>query len=289
MLLELCLGDAYGVPYEYAPEEFVREYNDGKTYQQRGRRQVGRYSDDGQMSLAIAEHIISDEPWDKARLADRFVEVFKRDERVGYARNFYHLLKSVKDGKELLERLKPTSEKSGGAMRAPMIGIYANIDDVMERAAIQASITHDTKAGIEAAQASALAFHYFAHRLGAKADLGKFLDETLKTKGWNTAYVGAVGSFGWMSVRAAVTAVMKSSTLTEVLKNSIAFTGDVDTVAAVAMAAASECLEIDYLLDSRLINGLEAGKYGWDYLFDLDCKMGRKLNTQRTKPAVLPI
>src|SRR5665213_1502503 len=95
MLLEVCLGDAYGVPFEYAPEAFVRGYDDGKTYRQRGRRRVGCYSDDGQMSLAIAEHIWSDEPWDKLLLANRFVEVFKRDQRVGYARNFYHLLKLV--------------------------------------------------------------------------------------------------------------------------------------------------------------------------------------------------
>jgi hypothetical protein len=58
--------------------------------------------------------------------------------------------------------------------------------------------------------------------------------------------------------------------MTEVLKRSIAFTGDVDTVATIALAAASHCNEVKKDLAPALIEGLENGPFGRDYIIDLD-------------------
>lgn len=92
---------------------------------------------------------------------------------------------------------------------------------------------------------------------------------------WSEPWSLPVGGQGWQSVAAAITAVTECSTLTEVLKRCVAFTGDVDTVAAIAMAAASHAPEVRNDLDEHphLLAGLENGAYGRDYLEDLDRKL----------------
>lgn len=280
MLLELVIGDAYGMAFEYAPAKFVETFNLAEKYVDRGRRTysgVNRYGDDAQMSLAVAEVILSDLPWTKETFANKFVEVFHRDQRKGYAHNFYLLLKSIKTGSELLEQIKPESDKSGGAMRAPLIGIFPTIPEVIEKASVQASVTHNTPDGIGAAVASALTFHYFAYDKGDKKDLGEFIQTYVPGENWATEYAGAVGAKGWMSVRAAMTALKRHDTLKDILVASMAYTGDVDTVAAIAMPAASVAREIEYNMPQSLIDGLERGPYGYDYVYDLDCKLKQKL------------
>jgi ADP-ribosylglycohydrolase len=75
---------------------------------------------------------------------------------------------------------------------------------------------------------------------------------------------------GWMCVRAAITAITASSSLSELLRRCVAFTGDVDTVATIALAAGSCSADIARDLPAHLIAGLENGPYGRDYLVGLD-------------------
>jgi ADP-ribosyl-[dinitrogen reductase] hydrolase len=90
MLLELAIGDAYRAGFEYVSSKLVREHNDLSHYAQHPRHTIrpGCYTDDAQMSIAIAELIVSDTPWEPLQIANKFVEVFKRDPREGYAREF---------------------------------------------------------------------------------------------------------------------------------------------------------------------------------------------------------
>jgi hypothetical protein len=131
-----------------------------------------------------------------------------------------------------------------------------------------------------AAQAAAVIVHYFAYRLGAKENLRSFVksqvDKIEGVPGWDEPYETKVGEKGWMSVQAAMTAITKSETLTEVLRNSIAFHGDVDTVATIAMAAASFSTEIRDDLDPILYRELEEGPYGQSYLAILDQQLFAK-------------
>ena len=55
-------------------------------------------------------------------------------------------------------------------------------------------------------------------------------------------------SEGWMSVQAAVTAVTRCDTMGDLSKTCIQFSGDVDTVAAIALAAGSCSTEIALFL-----------------------------------------
>lgn len=272
MLLELAIGDAYGAGFEYAEAEFVQQYNDLTNYRQHPKHKLipGSYTDDTQMSIAIAEMIISRKPWTRENLADKFVEAFKRDEREGYASKFYDFLKLVETGEQFLSEITWTSDKSGAAMRAAPIGIFPTIEKVKEKATIQAAITHNTPDGIDAAIASALMSHYFIYNLGKKSQLGKFIETHVPSKPWSEPWEQKVGSQGWMSVRAAITAVQRNDKMSSLLMDCINFTGDVDTVAAIALGAGSCSGEMVQDLPENLKVLLENGKYGRDYLMVLD-------------------
>jgi len=76
-----------------------------------------------------------------------------------------------------------------------------------------------------------------------------------------------------MSVRAAVTAIQRHGSLSGILRASVAYTGDVDTVAAVALGAASCAEDVEQDLPPVLVEGLENGPYGRDYLVALDRRL----------------
>jgi ADP-ribosylglycohydrolase len=262
MLLELAVGDAYGAGFEYASTGLIRKHNDATHYVQHPRHRgilPGMYTDDTQMSLAIAEALVSEERWTPHHLAARFVDVYKRDPREGSAEEF-------------LASIRPDSDKSGAAMRATPLGVLPTIGQVIDRCQVQARLTHDTTDGVNAAVAAALMTHYFLYDLGPKSDLSEFLAN--QTPGqWSAPWIGEVGPKGWMSVRAAITAVMRNLRLSDLLQDCVAFTGDVDTVATIALAAASCSREYEQDLPETLITTLENGPYGKDYLIDLDRRL----------------
>jgi len=273
MLLELAIGDAYGAGFEYAPQ-LATKFNNAERYTKHPRHETrpGEYTDDTQMSLAIAEALVSGERWTPLNLAARFVECFHRDPRTGYAGAFHAFLTETHTGEDFLRKIRPHSDKSGAAMRAGPLGILPTIGTVLEYARIQAAITHNTPDGIHAAQAAALMPHYFLYEHGPKKKLGQFLESQVPGN-WNAYWPGKVKSKGWMSVTAAVTAVTECDSLVNLLKRCISFGGDVDTVATIAMAAASCSNEYDQTLPDTLVFGLECGEFGREYIVELDRKL----------------
>ncbi|MDX1934824.1 MAG: ADP-ribosylglycohydrolase family protein [Capsulimonadales bacterium] len=276
MLWELAVGDAYGAGFEYADADLTRNRNDLSGYRERpevSREGIGRYTDDTQMSLAIAESLLSGEDWTPENLAERFVRTYHRDPRGGYARQFGYFLMRTSSGAEFLRTIRPDSDKSGAAMRACPIGVLPTVAKVLDHTTVQAKLTHDTPDGIAAAQAAALMPHYFLYGYGPKADLGIFLESYVPVRHWSEPYVGMVKSRGWMSVQAAVTAVIACDRMSDILRYCVDFTGDVDTVATIAMAAASCSREVEQDLPGVLIDRLENGRFGRDYLRQLDTRL----------------
>jgi ADP-ribosyl-[dinitrogen reductase] hydrolase len=271
MLLELAIGDAYGAGFEYAADRIVREQNNLSGFIQHPRHGIkpGCYTDDTQMSVAVAEAIVADDPWTAAALAQRFVTAFRRDPREGYAGSFYAFLQEVRDGTEFLARIRPESDKSGAAMRACPIGIYYPLQEVIRRCTLQAAITHNTPGGINAAVGAALMTHYFLYRLGPKSDLASFLAAHVPGP-WTTPWQGKVGAKGMESVHAAATAVVAHRSMSELLRGCVALTGDVDTVATIALATGACSEEMTQDLPAQLIAGLENDLFGRDFLIDLD-------------------
>ncbi|MBX9694067.1 MAG: ADP-ribosylglycohydrolase family protein, partial [Cyanobacteria bacterium] len=277
LLSKTAKGDAYGAGFEYGSDGFVTANNDVSRFvrHERHKLEPGVYTDDTQMALAISEVIVGESPLSRETLAEMFVKAFKRDQREGYASGFYNFLCGVVDAPDFLARMVPVSDKSGAAMRAVPIGIYSDIEKVKELSRLQASLTHNTTDGINAAIAASLMGHYFIYGLGRRADLGKWLEKHVKGDNckWATPWTGKVGAQGWMSVRAAVTAVVANNSLKKMLQDCIAFTGDVDTVAAVALGAAWASSEVTDDLPSFLSTDLENGTYGRDYLAGIDSRL----------------
>lgn len=264
--MEIGIGDAYGAGFEFSPKEKVDAYNNVSQYCEHELGiKAGYYTDDTQMSLAIAETMISKANWSMENLADQFVACFKRDERVGYSKGFFALLKSVSNGKELLERILPDSTRNGAAMRSAPLGYVADISDMLQMAELQASITHNTDIGRKSSQAVALASHYTLYQLGGKENLTEFVSEYSKFN-WVDNWSAPVACCGEQTVNAVLTVLNKSKSLKEILKYSVAFSGDVDTVAAVSLGIASNSDEYDKQLPEFLYKDLENGPYGKSYL-----------------------
>ncbi|MBP2330300.1 ADP-ribosylglycohydrolase [Kibdelosporangium banguiense] len=276
MLVELAVGDAYGAGFEYADRKFVADHNTLQNYVQHPTHsdiRPGDYTDDTQMTIAIAELMLSDRPWTPENLADAFVEAFHRDPRSGYAGRFHQFLLNTQSGKDFLRQIKPDSDKSGAAMRAAPIGLLPTPAEVMTAAAIQAQVTHNTPDGIASAQAAALAVHYCHKTLGPPSKVAEWIDSVLPTGSWAKKWHGKVGSKGRMSVTAALTALSSNISMSRLLHTCIAFTGDVDTVATIALAAASQSPEYTQDLPAPLLANLENGKYGRDYLAALNSRL----------------
>ena len=266
MLLELAIGDAYGAGFEFAPQEKIDRYNDLSTYQQHEFGMPrGTYTDDTQMSLAIAELMIDGVEWTRENIANRFVECFKRDERLGYSQGVHAFLTSIKDGDEFLAKINPNSTRNGAAMRSAPLGIIKNIDDLMVMCDIQAGLTHNTDIGIKSSQATALAAHYAIYQLGETKHLTEFVNEYTKHT-WNDNWKKEVACCAEETTNALLTTLKSSESLKDVLINSVNFGGDVDTVSALSLAIASLSKQYECNLPDFLFEELESGTYGHDYL-----------------------
>lgn len=302
MMVEIGIGDSYGACFEGSDPKFVAKNNDlyysnhprklrknPESYQPSLVR-PGAYTDDTQMAIAIAEAMLDpDETWDMESLADRFVEVFHRDERRGYTPYFLHVLLNSPNGRVMLSKIDGMSTKSGGAMRAGPIGLYPDFNEVVRKAKMQAMVTHNSWLGMNSAVGAALMTHYFYYRLGPKDELSGWLrdnyfgdsihtPEPFEVDGevvhcWSPMDKRKVRVHAWDCLEAAIYAIESHDSLSKILWQCVAYTGDVDTVAAIAMGPASLCDEIEQDLPEHLIEGFENRKYGLEFLRSLDSKL----------------
>jgi ADP-ribosyl-[dinitrogen reductase] hydrolase len=275
MVFEGALGDAYGAGFEFAAREVIDQQNHVSHYIPHPRFQTiyKKYTDDTQMALAIAELIIDHAEWTPLNIADKFVEVFKRDPREGYATRFYTLLTQVSSGTELLELINPDSVRNGAAMRAYPLGVIPDIEEIKEKAAIQASITHNTQAGTSSAQAIALMSFFTYHKMGSLKDLPEFLWEHQQVR-WSNTWTGEVQIDGIQTVEALLTVLSHhNGSMRSLLINSVNLGGDVDTIASLALAIASNTREVHNDLPQWLSDEVENGPYGSDYIKVIDRKL----------------
>jgi ADP-ribosyl-[dinitrogen reductase] hydrolase len=271
MLVEIAIADAYGACFEYSAPTAGRPNNADGYYRHPTHSGIipGNYTDDTQMSLAIAECLLGG-AMDPDYIAAVFVTIYQSDRHEGYARQFQKFLDTVKDGSDFMARIKPDSEKSGGAMRAGPVGLLSSIEKVMDVAASQASITHNTSVGRGAAQAAALMVYHQVQNIGLVQDLPDFLTRHVPGIDWLSPHEGEAGPNGDDIVRAALKVLLSTRSLTGILTGAVDIGGDTDTVAAIAMAPASVSSEFSRDLPESLISGLENGTYGRDYLASTD-------------------
>lgn len=262
MLFEIGVGDAYGASFEFARDDFVQAHNDGRSYQVNpvfGSIGRGKYTDDTQMSLALAEVIVNEHAmaYTAHNIADSFFRVFKRDPRPGYSSYLYKVLNSVDSVDAMLERLRPQSDRSGACMRACPLGVYDSLDEIRQRAETQARITHDSDNGVVSATAVALATHYMLFDLGPREGVGKWLNTHVGIIDWDAPYDRPVGNLGIEAAWSAISIAQRSHTYTEILTRAVGLTGDVDTTAAIAMGLASCNMNYVDDLHPEILQGFE--------------------------------
>lgn len=160
-LLGLALGDALGAPHEGGIVERLLWRLIATT----GQGQL-RWTDDTQMALDVAESLAARGTLDADDLAHRFAGSYRWSR--GYGPGVAKLLRRVARGadwREVNRSVFPEgSFGNGGAMRAPVIGLfYAHrLGELAEAARHSARITHAHPLGMEGAvlvaSATALAF-----------------------------------------------------------------------------------------------------------------------------------
>ena len=301
----------------------------------------GHYTDDTQMTIGNIEMMLerprfferTPYPWEsdgdvtesdivsfrrihwrkvKEIFADKYLEVFKRNERRGYTMYLLHTLMNSVSGKDLLSKLNGKSDKSGAFMRAPPFGFYEDVNDVIISADMQARVTHDSWVGRHSSVGAALMTHYFYHKLGPKEDLVTWMkdlpswvendwpyhgreicnfsnlhsDEAFEVQAVRFNQDGQekivedmvqpwkpgrrVRVHGWDCLESAIYAIERNDNMADILKDCVSHTGDVDTNTAVAAAAASCSEEIEQNIPSILVQNLENGSFGRDFLDNLD-------------------
>lgn len=276
MLIEVMIGDSYGAAFEF--KSSMLQYNDGKKYYNHPTHmtsdgsgnslRAGQYTDDTQMSLAVAETILTKD-FSKENFAKHFVEAFKRDPRKGYASRFYAFLMSVSDGKDFLYRIRPNSDKNGSAMRACPIGFLPKITEVMKVCKTQAMITHNTDGGIAGAQAVSAACFFLMDGV-KKKDLRSEIDRLIPGFGFDKDYTEKVPCNAVKTARAALTAYSRCDTYTKLLIEAVSYGGDTDSTASIAMGIASCDPTYSKIFPSKLERDVENQNYGFDYAKNLD-------------------
>ncbi len=208
--------------------------------------------------------------------ADAFVRCFKRDPRAGYARHFQTFLEGVKDGDEFVRTIQPNSDKNGAAMRAVPIGVLGQPQQVIDVAAAQAKLTHDTVGGVHSAVLVAMMSHYAVYENGPFSNFPSWLSRhtpiALPTP-WKGEPVQGPG-VGLKTAAAVYALVSTEPSLLKIAETAIRWGGDVDSVLAIAWGIASSRMQtVDGELPGFFETGLEDGSYGRRFLVGLGTRL----------------
>lgn len=285
MLVRIAQGDAFGMACEYIKfPEHAASYETALEFRGYVPHPVlpvkaGQYTDDTQMSIAVAEVLLERE-FTQASFADRFVHCFKRDWRDGYARHFQAFLESVPDGIEFRRQIKADSDKNGAAMRSVPLGVIADTDQLMEVASLQAKLTHNTAGGTLSSQLVALMSHFALYEQADLKNLPEwlagFIPNTVIPR-WDGSQVkdpktgGAFDGVGMATARAVMTLVSERYSLVDIARTALVWGGDTDSVISIAWGIAS--CRMKEPPPQFFEDGLENGEYGRDFLRSLGARL----------------
>jgi ADP-ribosyl-[dinitrogen reductase] hydrolase len=276
MLLEIAIGDAYGAGFEFSSREKIRLSNTLAAYVPHELGiEAGHFTDDTQMSVAVSEVLLSSDAMSSDVFADAFVRCYKRDPRQGYAKGLQGLLEQCGDGAALRRLIRPDSRRNGAAMRSVPLGLISDKRLLASAASAQARVTHDTPEGMLSAHIVALMAHFLLYEQAAVMDIPKLVmrETGFELKGnWSDE----VECDAIQTLHAVNTALLRNRSMSNLLRDCVDFGGDVDSVAAIAMGIASLTLEYTHDVPASLVDGLEGGTYGRDFMVRLDAALASK-------------
>lgn len=176
VLVGACIGDALGMPFEGMSRDNPLLINwDGKSFlpSKSHNLKAGMYTDDGELSIIVANSLTDCGEFNPADLAQRYQEWFFEGNPRGFGRTTRMAMNALKDGVHWSESGIKGSYGNGTAMRVAPFGVFFRNDmkRLIEVVSIDSAITHrspDAKAG-----AIAIAF---ATALAANGDTENLLD-----------------------------------------------------------------------------------------------------------------
>ena len=183
-LIGTAVGDALGAPVEgWSMEQVHSVYSERK----RWKMSYGRYTDDTELMIGVAESFIRNKGFNGADMARTFVRNY--DAKRGYGPGSTGALKRIKEGESWDEASKKLfggegSYGNGAAMRIAPIGLfyYDNADKLREIAYKSSQITHSHELGKAGA-----ALQAFAVALAVRGQKESMLSE-LKNFAQNNVY-----------------------------------------------------------------------------------------------------
>ena len=183
-LIGTAVGDALGAPVEgWSMEQVHSVYSERK----RWKMSYGRYTDDTELMIGVAESLIMNKGFNGADMARTFVRNY--DAKRGYGPGSTGALKRIKEGESWDEASKKLfggegSYGNGAAMRIAPIGLfyYDNADKLREIAYKSCQITHSHELGKAGA-----ALQAFAVALAVRGQKESMLSE-LKNFAQNNVY-----------------------------------------------------------------------------------------------------
>lgn len=305
MLLRQGQADAYAAAAEYAERELGPDEYRGHIAALRALKAYlphpkfglcACYTDDTQMAVAVAEVLIAGKQHDADAFLNQFYAAFVRDPRKGYSGALQHLLESSSSADELRQRLVPTSDRNGAAMRAAPIGVLTDPKEVVEVARLQATVTHNTPGGLSSSVAVALMSHFAMHTDEPFSSMHKVLKahESLFRMFAYRPWSGPVeprrdANEAWLSVGvqtawAVYTLLVEQKSLAGILDQALAWGGDTDSVASIAWAIAAARYP-DEQVPAFFERDLEAlSLYGPMFLRTIGERLTRRYLATRVEP-----
>jgi ADP-ribosylglycohydrolase len=300
-LTALAIGDSFGRAFEFATKEAIENNLDIKNYSQCVGKypdeeggNIGRYTDDTQMSMAITEHMLLDYPITHDFYAASFLQTYTRDKRGGYSKRIKKVLdssKNVKDFHNHIGDLVPRNS-NGSVMRCLPLGLYPDIKQLKHACVIQTTVTHPTIDCIIATTAVALSVHYLYYNIQRSyiswmsEQMGQdnffkvydtyTLGEEVKCDALETAsfclnFIFRTSRF--IPARSKI----KFDKMSQILTECIMVGGDTDSTASICLGLA--CIkDIKNDLNDNLFDNLENGTYGRDYIIGLEEKLLKKFS-----------
>lgn len=293
MLLGIAAGDAYGAPFEN------RTYIETAEMLKNQGLIPGKYTDDTQQALALAELIGAGEAVTPRSIAQFFLRAYARDPREGYSAMTRQMLAS-QDPDVFLVSISPEElherKTDGAAMRALPLGFFTTRDEVVRNSMISASVTHGHPDAITATVAVALIAHEtLQNRPLAQVwnrirelikeinpDIIPYLDSCAIPGIFDrTSILEEYEKYGVPYTESrifigSILALLASfgADPHALLVQSILLGGDTDSVAAVVVGA-SLTRDGDDLI-WNLVDALENGPYGKDYLATVGEKVSKR-------------
>ena len=281
MLLDTAIADAYGAGFEFAkPEVLARRPNDFTRYFRHNLDDnlPGMYTDDTQMGLGLARWLLTVTPETLAATKARdiawfFVDTFQRDPRQAYSRRMFNFLKNHPDVDDFLGAIDANSTRSGAAMRSAILGVLPAHADVVHIAQLQAKITHNTPEGIATAVAVASTSWYVrnGYDIVSALALAQVAADVWLDTPLSVMPAQPVSYQGVPCTQAAFHALLNHFyDPIGMLRAIVAYGGDTDTVAAIALGIRSMAPGSAIEWPTWCYDTLENGDFGLSYLREVD-------------------